>query len=339
MYLVHPFSLNHLDETEFENFCYDLLKELGFVNINWRKGTGLPSSPSDGGRDIECQLLREEIDGSKYLEYWFIECKHYQKGVPPEKIQATLSWANAGRPDKLLIITSNFLSNRAKDYLSDYIKNNRPHFKILYWEQPDLGTLSANKPSLLNKYKIARNPYLYSILHPIHMQYLRSTDFNSIGYLLNCLDHLDYYKRDLILAPVYIAIINPSSPNKIYKGAYEAFKKKCHEIIALKVIDERVLTNAIVSITLQHCFSKCGSVAVEEMIDVVQTFARVLQKELEAKGEDFSKVTEQLGEDAQRKVKESIALNYDIYKYFCENILAILLLEQYLNTGKLYLDE
>jgi len=38
------FSLDELTPTTFEEFCYDLLTALGFVNVNWRKGTGLNSS-------------------------------------------------------------------------------------------------------------------------------------------------------------------------------------------------------------------------------------------------------------------------------------------------------
>src|SRR5690242_15324994 len=41
-----------LTDTEFEEFCFELMKELGFVNVDWRKGTGLNASPSDNGRDI-----------------------------------------------------------------------------------------------------------------------------------------------------------------------------------------------------------------------------------------------------------------------------------------------
>ena len=32
-------SFANLDETDFEGFCFDLLIELGFVNVDWRKGT------------------------------------------------------------------------------------------------------------------------------------------------------------------------------------------------------------------------------------------------------------------------------------------------------------
>ncbi len=148
------FSLNHLTDTEFEQFCYDLLFELKFINLNWRKGTGYSSSPSDRGRDIECQHMHEDIDGSVYLETWFIECKHYQQGVPPDKIQGALAWATAERPDKLLIIASNFLSNPNKDHLESFIRNNRPSFRIKYWEKPDIERLSQDKPKLLKKYKL-----------------------------------------------------------------------------------------------------------------------------------------------------------------------------------------
>ncbi|MDN4734777.1 restriction endonuclease [Vibrio parahaemolyticus] len=92
------FTLNNLKDSEFEDFCYDLLQSMDFVNLSWRKGTGLSSSPSDQGRDIQGKLLRTDIDGSQHHEQWFIECKHYMKGVPPEKLQSALAWANSKDP-------------------------------------------------------------------------------------------------------------------------------------------------------------------------------------------------------------------------------------------------
>ena len=137
------FSLDHLTDTQFEEFCYDLLSELGFTNMSWRKGTGLSSSSSDRGRVIECQLVREDVDGDTFLETWFVECKHYKQGVPPDAIHGAISWATSERPDKLLFIASNFLSNPTKDFLKDYHNNNRPR----------LEKLSLDKLNLLRKYK------------------------------------------------------------------------------------------------------------------------------------------------------------------------------------------
>ena len=44
-------SFDGLSSTEFEEFSSDLLHASGFVNVDWRKGTGLASSPADKGRE------------------------------------------------------------------------------------------------------------------------------------------------------------------------------------------------------------------------------------------------------------------------------------------------
>jgi Restriction endonuclease len=131
-------DLDSLDATEFEEFCFNLLGELGFVNVDWRKGTGLESSPADRGRDIVAELERTDVDHARHVETWFVDCKHYKRGVPPREVQGLLTWASAERPHVALVIASNFLSNPTKDFLRDYERNNRPPFRIKYWERPTL---------------------------------------------------------------------------------------------------------------------------------------------------------------------------------------------------------
>lgn len=143
-----------LDATGFEEFCFHLLDRLGFVNVDWRKGTGHDASPANSGRDIVCQQVREDVDKSKEIETWFVDCKHHKKGVPPSELQNLLTWAEAERPHTALIITSGFLSNPAKDYLQKYERNRKPPFRIKYWERPKLEQLSANKRSLLMEYNL-----------------------------------------------------------------------------------------------------------------------------------------------------------------------------------------
>jgi hypothetical protein len=46
-----------------------------------------------------------------------------------------LAWAEAERADLALFMVSNFLSNSAKDYLETYRRNNKPSFKIRWWEK------------------------------------------------------------------------------------------------------------------------------------------------------------------------------------------------------------
>jgi hypothetical protein len=120
-------DFSELTDTDFEEFSFHLLDRLGFVNLDWRKGTAHASSPADSGRDIVCQEIRTNVDGSMDLETWFVDCKHYKKGVPPADLQNLLTWAEAERPHTALIIASGFLSNPAKEYLDKYEKSRKLH--------------------------------------------------------------------------------------------------------------------------------------------------------------------------------------------------------------------
>jgi len=141
---VEKLDFDPLDEADFEQFCFGLLGELGFVNIDWRKGTGLSTSPADRGRDIEADLEKTDVDGSRHLEKWFVDAKHFKRGVPPEAIRGLLTWSHAERPHVALIIASNFLSNPTKDYLHDYEQNNRPPFRFKVWGAANARTAPPN---------------------------------------------------------------------------------------------------------------------------------------------------------------------------------------------------
>ncbi len=151
-------SFDGLTSSKFEEFCFDLLDANGFVNLDWRKGTGLTTSPADKGRDIIGDHSRAEPDGSQHFEHWFVDCKQYQKGVPPKELQNLLAWSEAERPDVALFMVSNFLSNPAKEYLEAYRRNHRPPFKVRYWEKPQLARMLRRKIALQRKYDLADVP-------------------------------------------------------------------------------------------------------------------------------------------------------------------------------------
>jgi len=343
---MKPFSLDHLNETEFEEFCYDLLGELGFVNINWRKGTGLVSSPSDRGRDIECQLERTDIDGNKYFEKWFVQCKHHKKGVPPTELQGILTWATAENPDKVLIIASNFLSNPAKDFLKDYERTNKPRFKIKIWERPDLDRLTLDRPQLLRTYEIVGEPsvgepsYL-SILHPTHILYMKGIQLNSLDYLFRILDKLDPGKRDEVLGWTYKVIIKPRYrepiPGKketlgelrIGDVSYDIFKRSCYQIVTKNVIEEYLLVFLIINLTLQFWLSLGDKSSIDESISRMEHMLAFFQSKLREEAEDKEALQGiiRLTEDSIRNAPANIQRNYEVYEYFCENVVSALLLE------------
>jgi HJR/Mrr/RecB family endonuclease len=151
-------SFDGLTSSEFEEFCFDLLQANGFVNLDWRKGTGLTTSPADKGRDIIGEHLRTEPDGSQHLERWFVDCKHYKKGVPPKELQNLLAWSDAERPDVALFMVSNFLSNPAKEYVEAYRKSHKPSFRVRYWEKPQLTRMLRRKIALQRRYDLIHVP-------------------------------------------------------------------------------------------------------------------------------------------------------------------------------------
>jgi len=152
----HRLSFNKMSDTKFEEFCYDLLEEMGFVNLDWRKGTGKKTSPSDSGRDIVAHIQRTDIDNSRRSEKWFVDCKHYVKGVPAKDLHNLLAWAEAERPDVALFIISNFLSNSAKEYLEAYKRNNHPPFIIRVWERPTLESMTRGKRDFLQMHGLLK---------------------------------------------------------------------------------------------------------------------------------------------------------------------------------------
>ncbi|GEK80148.1 hypothetical protein ABA31_14990 [Agrococcus baldri] len=147
-------SFDNLDATEFEEFCFDVLKQAGYINVDWRKGTAKKASPSDRGRDIVAERERTDVDGLKYTERWFVDSKHYEKGVPPEALQGLMTWAEAEQPDVVLVMASGYLSNPAKDWLDQYQKNRRPPFRIRHWERPQLADIVTAHPDLIYKHNV-----------------------------------------------------------------------------------------------------------------------------------------------------------------------------------------
>lgn len=345
--IMTKFSFDHLDEVKFENFCYDLLGEMGFVNLDWRKGTGLKSSPADRGRDIECSVEKTDIDGTKYFEKWFVECKHQKKGVPTEAIQGILSWAQAENPDVALIIASNFLSNNTKDFIKDYEETNRPKFKIKYWEKPDLEKFCLPKMRLLNRYKIPSDFSFLSILHPAHSLYLKELPRNSLNFFLVLLDELDQKKRDEAMSWAYHSIIRPRYREPVtWKEtrkelliddvSYESFRKKCIEIRDADIIDEALLVRCTTNLALIWLIQQGDVTSIDDAIrsseDVLANFKKELTKRPHEK-EHLEKLIRSTAERT-KKIPDNIKHTHEIYNYFCTNVIAPLLVEKLLSLEK-----
>jgi hypothetical protein len=334
------FNLNNLNDTEFEDFCYDLLQSMDLVNLSWRKGTGLSSSPSDQGRDIQGELLRKDIDGKQHHEKWFVECKHYIKGVPPDKIQGALTWANAERPDVLLIIASNFLSNPAKNYLEDYQKNNNPPFRIKVWELKDLENLTAEKKDLRIKYNLATDVAFIPILNKYHIIYSMKPQLNTVEYFIELMDSLDEEKRDEAFSITYFMTINPRfiSPVTgeeklkdlmIDDDSYKAFRKKC---LSLNSDTSVNYVHKLVSSALASIFNSADTTSItrnQEMLrSLIENLESIARNKKDINKRDPLVKLVNLQKKTLKEFPERTENNYKIYSYICEELIRKLLAER-----------
>lgn len=336
---MKAFSLDHLNATEFEEFCYDLLEALGARKLNWRKGTGFLSSPSDQGRDIECYFERKDVDGHS-SERWFVDAKHYKQGVPPEKLQSLLSWATAERPNVALIVTSNFLSNSAKISLETYERSNHPFFKIKIWERPDLERFVLGKPLLMRKYDLGGKFEFLNILHPAHVEYLHHPPINTADYFFNLLDGLEHGERSEFFMGSFIRIINPSldqvvDPKRqalgdLIRGKvdYVNFRDKIYSLSSR--IELSFLIQSIILYELSSHFMSADKTSVQEVRERLEWSIKFFEEKLKRPHPDPETIKaciKSTKEDIDH-LEERISENYERYTVFCEKVVVPLLNEK-----------
>lgn len=330
----------HLSPTDFEELTYDLLKALGFVNLSWRKGSGKKGSSADQGRDIEADQHMTDIDGSEYFENYFVQCKHYTKGVPPEELQGGITWANSERPKVLLFVASNFLSNPAKNWIENYEKNSRPSFRIKLWERKNIENFLNSNPNLAKRYNI-KIPNQVTGLHAAHLRYMRFPGFNTMNYFLSFLDTLEPSKRDELFSFSYSSVIKPRYRKARHKKEtmgdlmldqvdYPAFRTKCEELSGL--IAENFLVKAIMSETLTWTAHFGDAAQVVENIanhrayisHADELIKKTTDKERKA---DLQNVLKGFKKNLQAIPAKQKAWA-DNYKFLCETILPHLYLEE-----------
>lgn len=199
-------NFDHLDSTQFEELCFDLLVELGYTDIDWRKGTGKDASPADQGRDIEAIDTVTGRDGTTRSERWFIEVKHHKAGVSPSDLHGAVAWAQSEKPDCLLIICSNFLSNPAKTYLQGCENSVQ---RIRYWENKNLEQILANQPTLQDKYNIDIESSILEGIHQNHLSFVLADYLIEFDDFLEAMSHLKPEDRDSLFYHVYHEVISP----------------------------------------------------------------------------------------------------------------------------------
>lgn len=332
-------TFDHIDKGQFEELTYDLLVALGFKNVNWRRGTGKGGATADQGRDLVADELRTGIDGSTHVDRWFIQCKHYTTGVPPQKLEDALAWANAERPAVLLIVASNFLSNPAKSFLDLYESNNRPPFQIRNWERKDLERLLSSQPRIVRKFGLQPDdPFIDA--HPAHVYYMMVPTYNTLDYFIEQVEKLSGQERDKIFGWPYHSIINPRFREPRHKNEimgdtmldvvdYAHFKKKCYtlgESVAESFLVRSIVTEALT--WLWHCSNpRLVADMVARNQNAIECFTNRLATTDDPDDVKALKECIAMAQELIDTADSRQSSNHDTYKEFCETVILALALE------------
>jgi hypothetical protein len=311
------FSVDHLDQIRFERFCFDLLQEMGFVNLRWREATASDAVSGGRQREIVCErIYRHEDPHELYPEKWFVECRHSKGGLGPTAFTTVLAWAEAQKPDVVLTVTSGFLSEPAKEYLANYARHRTPAFRITGWDKTDLEKLTVSRTRLRRKYDIGTEYPFLKILHPAHVMFIKKAPVSSLDYLFELLDSVDPEVRDGGLKGAY-RLLPPDS--QAAATSYEAFKNKCYELD----MNEFFLTHAVVSYCLGYGFSISDTTSIDETTELARSARDFFRAKQAATGgaKDFTKQID----SATRRLEtapERIRSNYRLYEAFCDQVVA-----------------
>ncbi len=338
-------TFDHLTDGEFEELVYDLLHELGFVNLSWRRGTGKEGASADQGRDVVATQIRHDPDGTKHPEQWFVQCKRYERGVPPEALQGALAWSTAERPSVLVFAVSNFLSNPSKTFLEDYSEHNRPPFKLRIWERKDLERMLAGRVRLVSRFRLEPEaPYVGA--HKAHTEYLFSNPLNTVRYFFEQLDALEAADRDALLGYAYFSmlasshVMSPRSkgdrPRLKKEMTYEDFRAACHHLSG--TVFEAFLVRAIVSWTLAWWWPNANPASIEESRQrQIEMVTHLLDRLRTSQDTEERKRWEGAAAFVQRQLDElpkRHARAVVLYNKFCDMILPKLYLEEVVGSEK-----
>ena len=145
---------DRLTDQDFEELCYDFLSKSGFENIEWYGRGG-----NDRGRDIKCAKSEIVFENFRKTTNYLVQCKKWVSRPPePSDLNDTIAWADAHRPNALIIMVSNTLTGNSKDWLKE-IEKNKSYAIYLYEELNFKNFLERNKDTF-EKYFKANKPKL-----------------------------------------------------------------------------------------------------------------------------------------------------------------------------------
>ena len=119
-------SLQKLKPTLFENLTFDLLQAVGLTNLRWR------TPGSDVGRDIQGELVVQDISGDSTKQIWYVECKRYSKAISWPIVYEKIAYAANHNADYLLLVTTSSVSPQCADEIKKHNESQKLQLRVAY---------------------------------------------------------------------------------------------------------------------------------------------------------------------------------------------------------------
>lgn len=169
------FPLDILPPEEFEKLAFYLLDDMGFKNLEWRKG-GEGVSATDGGRDLSGIFAKVEPDGSLTIENWWVEVKHRSNTLKKSSVQKIVFNSTAYKDvDVIAIFTNNVISNSTLDWIKEFqITHSKP--RIVIWQKHDIERILRKYPNTASSF------FPGSLTLPEQLESIKQRFWNNLGY-------------------------------------------------------------------------------------------------------------------------------------------------------------
>jgi len=137
---------NKLTHTDFESLCCDVLIREGYKNVAWVGKQG-----ADRSRDILADRIERITQNKELVRRCLVQCKRHLTDPPSvSDLSNTLGWADAHKPDLLLIMISNTLRAEARDWLEKMQSEKK--YDIVAYEETDFENFFDRNDDLYTKY-------------------------------------------------------------------------------------------------------------------------------------------------------------------------------------------
>lgn len=139
-------DFSHINKQTFENLIGDLLKMLGFINIQYEVQIGKWLV------DIKAEYVQRDPFGVETSEMWLVETKFYKNERADLQSLHQLTVYLQGFPERYkgLLVTNGQLTSAAKQWLQTTQEETRMQIRVI--EGPELKKLLLCYPGLVRKY-------------------------------------------------------------------------------------------------------------------------------------------------------------------------------------------